>query len=132
MEFTMEDLKIMSADERIKYLRERDGTVDNQVEALVDCYLPPQFVAERARVRRAVGMRVDDHLSVAGGNWGGHALDHLVQGNSGFLPQEAYDRLNAGAASIAGIVYEKLEYLEQARDAYHWANKILTRYGSGQ
>ncbi len=132
MEFTIEDVKKMSADERIRYLRERDGTVENQVETLVGHYLPPQFAAERARVTRAVGMRVDDHLSVAGGDWGGHALDHLVQGNSGFLPQEAYDRLNAGAASIAGIVYEKLEYLEQARDAYHCANRILARYGGGQ
>ena len=120
----IEELRELTADERIDFLKEQTPDFDALVENAMDGVYQTSDDQKRSRVLRAFRMRIDDYLSVPGGIWGGHALDHLPQGNtSSSISQRDYERLNATACGVAGLVYRDAGFESSGQTA-------LLKYGT--
>ena len=115
---TETELFKLSADERSNYLIEHTPDFDAIVERAMDNVYYTDDNGKRTRVLRAFRMRVEDHLTQPGAIFGGHALDHLPQGNmSDSITQREYERLNATACAVAGFVYKRAGYEDCSKPA---------------
>ena len=114
-----QELFKLSADDRAEHLKKLTPNFDELVVKAMDNVYQTDDEGKRSRVLRAFGMRVEDHLSVPGATFGGHALDHLPQGNtSTSISQRDYEMLNATACGVAGLVYKRAGYEEASKPAF--------------